>query len=513
MFSNSLLQSYLKLLLGLFVFLGIPIAGNADWIQPPNEFPITTTGIYANSLASDASGHAIVLIGDQSPSQSTDAWFFSNGTWTSTTIIPAGTSISNVAVAMDPNGTALALLHDFTNDHLLTFFFNGITWNPPPTNPLDTISTIAPSMAVTMTGPGQGLAAWTDGTTVKASFFSGGNWGTVKPLGTGDSAVSVALSKNGTAIVGWQDGPNVTVANFVGGVWQGPTVLDPNGTFVTSNNVDSNLQTVGIDASGNALAIWIDSAGNLVSKIFNGTAWSLLPTIIGPEPNNTAPSLAMSPLGTAVAVWVNVAGNGFLATYNGSSWSIPVQFSTDKVNSEGNPAVSVNVEGNALIVWPTVVPSVVSVRLPLAGKLGPQEIIDANPPGSNIFSLFSCLSDNGKGFASWQAITSNPKANFVFASATTAPLPPPAMKGRVCHDRTAIHSDLVNIITWTPSPDPNVVAYYLRRNGELIGIIPATGPFNFVDQNRKKKVTYTYSLTSVDRDGVESTPITVVLTP
>lgn len=406
MFMRSFRQPSLIFLVNIFILLGFSTQGKADWIQPPEQFPIPPDGNYLNSLASDANGHAVVLVGDQAGIQSTDAWYFSNGTWTPTTLISAGPNIGNVAVAMEPSGTALALVHDGSNNQLLTFYFNGTSWSPPPTNPLDTFAFSPASMAVTMNAPGQGLAAWTDGIDVKAAFFSGSNWGPVTILGTGQLAVSVAFSAKGSAVVGWQDGINVKVSNFINGSWQGPVILDPSGAFVTINSVISNLQTVGMDALGNALALWIDSSGNIVFKKFNGSTWSPLPTIVGSGSNNSVPSLAMAPIGTAVAVWVDAAGNGLSSSYDRTTWSSPIQFSTDKVNSNGNPAVSTNCKGNALIVWPTVVLSVVSVRLSREGQFGEQEIISISPPSSELFSVYSSLLFNGRGFASWLSDTS-----------------------------------------------------------------------------------------------------------
>lgn len=74
-----------------------------------------------------------------------------------------------------------------------------------------------------------------------------------------------------------------------------------------------------------------------------------------------------------------------------------------------------------------------------------------------------------------------------------------------------MQTDIVNIITITPSTTPGVVSYYLRRDGVLIAIIPASGPYIYYDHNRSKHQTYTYSLTSVDGFGVESAPVVLVM--
>lgn len=89
-------------------------------------------------------------------------------------------------------------------------------------------------------------------------------------------------------------------------------------------------------------------------------------------------------------------------------------------------------------------------------------------------------------------------------------LPPTNITGSTCKDNFAMQTDCVKTITWSPSPSPGVTSYYIRRNGILIQIVPASGPFVFVDHDRCRQVD-TYTVTAFNALGQESTPATVVI--
>lgn len=213
----------------------------------------------------------------------------------------------------------------------------------------------------------------------------------------------------------------------------------------------------------------------------------------------------MAPRGTAVAVWEDLSGNGISRSFNGSVWEAPLQFTSDVSNDLD---VSVNSSGNALVIWASSEPQIKSSRLPLGGVWGPEEILQSNPPHPEISDITSSLSATGIGFATWRSITEGD--NIGFADATLPPTPPSNLRVISCKDHFAIQADCANTITWTPSTDPTVVDYFLRRNDVLIAVIPARDRSIFIDQGRCRRVDV-YTLTAVDRDGVESSPLIIVI--
>jgi len=91
-------------------------------------------------------------------------------------------------------------------------------------------------------------------------------------------------------------------------------------------------------------------------------------------------------------------------------------------------------------------------------------------------------------------------------------IPPSMFVGKAIKNRFATQTDLINKLTWTPSSDPSVVAYLILRNGVLIAEIPASGPFVYLDHNRRKCSVDTYELIAVNAEGVQSTPLFTTVT-
>lgn len=479
------------------VTLVITSSLSAAWQQPP--YLLTTCIQGTLRIASDANGHAFVILTEGAYLDAAVEIHSYDGTaWSgpvATFPISIGVTGERLGLAMNASGKALAIWADEFGINN-TAYFDGTSWTNPPGNPL--LGLDVEKVAIDINDFGQGVAVWIDNLgNVSSSFFSGGSWGPSVNIGTGDSNLSVAYSRNGTAVAGWQNLVNgVTVNNYFSGSWQAPIILDPFGFMGIDKNVD-------IDARGRALAIWIGASGNIISSTFNGLNW-LMPQVIDPSLNNVDPSLSMAPGGTAVAIWKTNIGSGFSSSFNGNLWSSPIQFTAGPII--GSPHVSVNKSGNALAAFGQN--DVNSASLPLGASAWTLETIQDNL-ALPLQDVFPSLSDNGRGFAAWTG--SIPGSILYYASVTLAPTPPLTLQGNTCKNRFATHEERVNIITFTPSTDPSVVSYNLRRNGILIATIPATGPFVYYDSNRCKNEVDVYSLTSRDLLGQESTPIVIEL--
>lgn len=477
-------------------FIANPFSLNADWMDPPFTFGITTGETIAR-IGSDANGNAIAF----APAGAETA-YFSNGAWGPINILqPSFTNASDFA--MENSGTALAVW-SLPGTSINSSYFNGTTWTTPPANPLDT-SAVDASIAVAMNGTGSGIAVWINFATnnVNSSIFSNGNWSPITTIavGTGLSAPSVAYSTNGTAIASWTAiGNLIYVSHFDGSTWSFPLLMEavPFGYF----------SKVGMDSQGNGIALWKNTTNNIIVSHFIGTWQAPLSLGVGTA-NRRDYDLAMSKNGTAVVVWNDVSSTiGLSRSYTGSSWQAPLQFATDITvsNSINNVSVSVNDSGNALAVWFTG-SQVKSSRLPFGSAWQPEEIVDASVDPTTI-SVVSSLSNTNAGFAAWSVAAEGFE---YFANAMIAPIAPPSMSVSVCKNKFVTQTDYINIIRWTPSPDPTVVSYQLSRNGCIIAIIPAFGPFVYYDHNSCKGFVDVYTLIAINADGIESAPITVTL--
>jgi hypothetical protein len=175
--------------------------------------------------------------------------------------------------------------------------------------------------------------------------------------------VQVALTPDGDAMAVWQNGNRISglvqaASKPTGGSWSAPVDISEVGHGVESPHV-------GLDAAGNATAIWESSNGpygpytiQAASKPAGGS-WSAPVEISGlPLQAAIAPQLAVNPHGDAIAVWVaSVETRALIRVASkpaGGSWSAPVDIS-DPATGEGdsNPRVALDAAGDTAVVWST----------------------------------------------------------------------------------------------------------------------------------------------------------------
>src|ERR1700733_5059711 len=91
------------------------------------------------------------------------------------------------------------------------------------------------------------------------------------------------------------------------------------------------------------------------------------------------------------------------------------------------------------------------------------------------------------------------------------PLQPKNFNGKRKTNDFGLVYELYNFLSWMPSPSQSTVGYYIYRNGVKIATLKATD-LHYKDHNRKKGVSTLYSITGFDSSGVESTPVSIVIT-
>lgn len=132
------------------------------------------------------------------------------------------------------------------------------------------------------------------------------------------------------------------------------------GQSVTLTSPTADESEIGIDASGNAIAIWRGFDGthtNIQSAILSQGGWSAPVTLSSVEGNNikSYPQIAVEPGGNAVAVWEEL--NGSTSTVKasilpfGGIWSSPQEISIPTTNSGQVPKVAINSSGYVAAVW------------------------------------------------------------------------------------------------------------------------------------------------------------------
>lgn len=427
---------------------------------------------------------------------------------------PGGARSSDVAMDQTSTGLAIWVEGNGGTFTVETSSYSGGTWTPiaPPldSSPSDDLI----SVSVAMNGTGKGVAGWmnNDSTEARASFFNAGVWSPFQVIGTGNRGMEVAYSPNGTAVASWVHfdlGISNLWANYFNGTsWIGPTLLDNPGfpLFIFPPGV-------GIDGSGNAFVIWsTDTVGTPISvSRFNGASWSA-PVLLSTNGSDmVAPNIAVDLDGTAIAVFTDSSGAQFYSKFNGSTWGPPV-FIAMGLNMSGTLNIKMDDQGDALIAWASPLNQLFTALLPKNGTLQPpvfirqatDGFIGSDGIGSGVEPALSSLSTLGSIVWSEGFIEGGSDTFGVFIA--FAPTPPTNLIGGTCKNGL----DRVNIISWTPSTDPTTDSYRVFRNGVLIAIVPASGPFVFFDHNRCKGPT-TYSLTAVNEEGIQSAPVTVTI--
>jgi hypothetical protein len=296
---------------------------------------------------------------------------------------------------------------------------------------------------------------------------------------------------------------------------------------LTTSSVNSFNPSLGVDGSGNAIAMWATgfAPSTLVIKAsklpFGTTTWLATSDVTVPEQGAFHPSIAVAPSGYAVASWQfkhtpsEFVIQGATLAVGSFSWSTPVDLTSLNQNNSRVPTTAVDPLGNAIVLWSQDIGSqtfLMGSLLPYGLPWIPGMIL--SPLNTNIDALNPsvALSANNYGVVAYEGVS--PSEFLVLAShlnSPFSPVPPFSLSGEVMYNRFASQTDIIHRLEWPATIDPSVVAYYLKRNGQLIAVIPVGGPHFYEDHNRKKKNSDVYSLTSVRADQTEGLPLTLAL--
>ena len=317
-------------------------------------------------VAADNENNAVAVLSDGGTIKA--SYLTNGGPWGPLVDLSAANNYSSPSVAMDATGTAIAMwaVSDSPSE-IQTAYLTGGVWTTPSPQPLDTITDYN-ATSVAMNGLGQGVGAWSTGTGINASFFSGGTWTAVTPIGstTSTASITTSYSPGGNASALWSDFDldiNDLYANtYNGSLWAGEVILD------------TDLQgypDAGIDAAGNTIAIWSTRANNIVSSRFDGSKWSTPQTLSVASGNTDAPSIAVDDDGSAIAVWRDSGNNLQMIRFNGSAWGTPSTIATGLNSYLGlaQPTIRMNDNGDALIGWFSSTNEIINALLPKIGVL------------------------------------------------------------------------------------------------------------------------------------------------
>jgi hypothetical protein len=186
-----------------------------------------------------------------------------------------------------------------------------------------------------------------------------GSWGTAALLESLDAdaySAQIGVDGSGNAIAVWtqSDGSvNNTYANryVAGSGWEGAVAID-------SETGDTYSAQIAVDSSGNAMAVWRQDDGSADNVYANryvaGSGWEGAVAIESDAGDVYVPQIAVDDSGNAMAVWRQSDGTNYNVYANryeaGSGWEGAVAIESDTGNVY-EPRIAVDGSGNAMAVW------------------------------------------------------------------------------------------------------------------------------------------------------------------
>ncbi len=276
-------------------------------------------------------------------------------------------------------------------------------------------STTTSNVHVAMDSGGDAAAVWqTSGGLIQAAYMpagSGGTFGSAQTLETDATFKpvnpAIALDGNGNAVAVWEhsDGANLRIEALygAGGAFSGtPQIVSPAGHPATDPQV-------GMDPSGNATAVWLESDGTNVLVQTAGrpsgdvTTFGSTSAVSGGA-NAADVRLAVDQNGNVMAVWDDDTGRIQVAYMPvGLSFDSAVTLETDATHKPVLPAVAFDSLGDAEAVWEHSNGTFIRVEAanaPSGGTFGSAAAISANTEDATNPQV--AMDGNGDALAVWQ---------------------------------------------------------------------------------------------------------------
>ncbi|HPV29780.1 MAG: hypothetical protein GXY28_04400 [Bacteriovoracaceae bacterium] len=185
----------------------------------------------------------------------------------------------------------------------------------------------------------------------------------ISPDGLDEYGCQVAMDNSGNALIVWyqDDGSRDQIfkSEYRDGEWIHPE--GPDNNISSDEDADAYYPQVAMDASGNAVIVWVQSDGirqQIYKSEYRDGEWTHLANpgdhISLSEQNANEPQVAMNHNGNAIIVWEQ--GPIFKSEYRDGEWIHPADLD-DNISPDGEdadayyPQVAMDDNGNALIVW------------------------------------------------------------------------------------------------------------------------------------------------------------------
>ncbi len=275
------------------------------------------------------------------------------------------------SVAEDAAGDAVAVWvesnSEYSSSWLVASVRRGGTWGAPQRIAAPAEFIQLSEHSVVAAGHGEFVVAWTEGGSeiydVDAETLSGEGWSGQQTVEAGPGypwGVSLSADSSGDAAMVWSNASDEAVhaASLRSGSW---TVSDPPGAH-THVVCWAHAPNVGIDAAGDAQALWLESDGRLTSESMSpGGSWrgdrQVLATI--PESEYVVNlQIGLDSGGDALASWSALTGNSPPASEvqgtskpAGGVWQTPVTFDASVKGWRSPVSLAAGQDGDGVLAW------------------------------------------------------------------------------------------------------------------------------------------------------------------
>lgn len=516
----------LKGLILFFVACAFHIHLDAVWIFPPTQLSSNVFASPSVAISKSHCGSAVAVWSVNENGIQTIRGAILDGytrQWTITSDLSDGIHSAYAAkVAIDPKGNAIAVW--WCNGNIQGALLDAGTTVWRHTHDLSTGgNAIVDSVSIGIDDEGNVRAIWlsNDGMNdvlqgAKLSFGSI-NWtptSTLSQPGQDANTPHIAVDRFGNAVSVW-----CYHSNGFNWIVQGAILPKSSSTWIATTDLSSSLfdaveaPKVCMDANGNAFAIWniLDGAVAIVQgAVLNkgSTLWQLTSVPSSPGENGFTPSIAVSPSGDAIAIWMEGderSIRGATLAFGDTIWTpTSVVSASDGVV----PYVVTDSEGNAFAIWISQKEKIQSSTLARQQNSWSMPVDLSNESGT-ITTYPQIAAGHAQSAVAIWAINDILQATSMI---NQCPLAPSGFIGKIIKNKLPSSIDIIHALTWTPSSDLTVVGYRIYLQGNVIAKVSARRPCTTLIHNRRKNVSYTYTLVAFNAKGYESKPIVITLT-
>ncbi len=379
---------------GIFFFSIVPLffLGSFDWSSPT---VISSKNATQPAIAVDPQGNSVAVWVSKEHSetfiQSASRIVGSDWKLIPFSLSQEGQNGDLPKVAVDNSGNAIAIWASSFNSGMSiqasTLTFGEYIWNQPIL--LSTADKIASSPQIKVDGIGNCIAVWSviqngdyhiQGAILQAGAAQWKALHEIHPNLANNLALAVNNTGNSTIIwVGHQNHKNIIQAAIL-----------PVGTLewiqtrdLTPSNIDSSYPDVGMDATGNSIAVWQSGMGSSSTiesaRLIAGSAtWTEIKTAMDLQATSFQPHIGVDAAGNAAAVWMTLISNSHLliqgvCLHSGEGeWSYPEDLSDNTIWGAIEPVIAMRRDGVAVAAWSYGMPGMIqTAQLPKPGRWSP----------------------------------------------------------------------------------------------------------------------------------------------